>query len=200
MDGSAGEKVFAYPKSKTVAERSAWDWIEKEGGNVEHATVNPVDVFGPVLSGDFATSDELVSQLLKGELPAMPQPSLGIVDVRDVAEVHFKAMADPQAKNQRFLACADGAFAYVKDIANILKQQLPAQETKKIPSMVAPNFLVKLMGLVDPAANLVASELGKTKACSNEKMKSRLGMQFRSTEEAIISCAKSLKEHGVVKS
>ncbi|EME44530.1 hypothetical protein DOTSEDRAFT_88654 [Dothistroma septosporum NZE10] len=200
LDGSKGEKVSAYPKSKTVAERSAWDYIQKEGGNLELATVNPVGVFGPVLSGDFATSVELVSRLLKGEIPAMPQLALGIVDVRDVAEVHFKAMSDPKAANQRFVACADGAFPYVKDIASILKKELPAQDTKKIPSMVAPNFMVKLMGLFDPAANLVAGELGKTKACSNEKTKTTLQMRFRSTEEAIVSCAKSLKEHGVVKS
>ncbi|KAK4610130.1 hypothetical protein CLAFUW4_14149 [Fulvia fulva] len=200
LDGSKGEKVFAYPKSKTVAERSAWDWIQKEGGSLELATVNPVGVFGPVLSGDFATSVEIVSRLLKGEMPVMPQLAFGIVDVRDVAEVHFKAMTDPKAKNQRFIACADGTFLYIKDIANILKKELPAQDTKKVPSMVAPNFLVKLMGFVDPAASLVASELGKRKACSNETTKTTLGMKFRSTDEAIVSCAKSLKEHGVVKS
>ncbi|MGC1944765.1 MAG: aldehyde reductase, partial [Candidatus Acidiferrales bacterium] len=95
--------IAPYVKSKTLAERAAWDFIDKEGGNPELSVVNPVGVFGPVLSADYSTSILLVQRLMKG-MPGCPRLYFGVVDVRDVADLHIRAMTDPAAKGERFLA------------------------------------------------------------------------------------------------
>ena len=112
--------VQPYQKSKTIAERAAWDFIAREGGGLEFAMVNPVGVFGPVLGPDYSTSIVLVKRLLDGSLPGCPDIWFGGVDVRDVADLHLKAMTDPAARGERFLATA-GDFVSVRQIAQILK-------------------------------------------------------------------------------
>jgi len=93
----------AYVKSKTLAERAAWEFIARDGGALELAVVNPVVVFGPVLGPDFSTSVQLLRLLMNGRMPRCPRLSFGIVDVRDVADLHLRAMIDPKAKGERFL-------------------------------------------------------------------------------------------------
>ena len=105
--------IAAYTKSKTLAERAAWDFIAREGSGLELAVVNPVGVFGPVLGPDYATSIQLVQRLMDGALPGCPRLYFGIVDVRDVADLHLRAMTDAAAKNERFLAVA-GDFITTK--------------------------------------------------------------------------------------
>ena len=101
-----GDDVRAYTKSKTLAERAAWDFIAKEGGALELAVVNPVGVFGPVLGSDYSTSILLVQRLMDGAMPGCPRLWFGLVDVRDVADMHLRCMTDPAAKGERFLAVA----------------------------------------------------------------------------------------------
>ncbi|CAK3866615.1 aldehyde reductase [Lecanosticta acicola] len=200
IDGSKGVKVPPYQKSKTIAEKAAWDWIAKEGGSMDLAVVNPVGVFGPVLSGDFAASVQVVSRLLNGEIPACPNLAIGAVDVRDVADLHLRAMTDPKAAGQRYLACADsGPGISMKEIAHVLKKNLPGKESRRVTTRTAPNFLVKLMGLFDPAIGLIVPELGVVVKASNEKAKTQLGWSPRSQEDAIVASGKSLIECGVVK-
>jgi nucleoside-diphosphate-sugar epimerase len=117
----AGDDVQPYAKSKTLAERAAWDFIAREGGRLELAVVNPVGVFGPVLGPDYSTSILLVQRLLDGAMPGCPQLDFGVVDVRDVADLHIRAMTDPAAKGGRFLAVA-GDFMSIRDIARVLKK------------------------------------------------------------------------------
>lgn len=109
-------KVSAYVKSKTLAERAAWDFIAAEGGRLELAAVNPVGIFGPVLGSDHSTSTEFVQRMMKGAMPGLPRLSFGVVDARDVAELHVRAMTNPVAKGQRFLAVA-GDFMTVREMA-----------------------------------------------------------------------------------
>src|SRR5689334_9624038 len=99
-----GADVQPYIKSKTLAERAAWDFIAQEGGGLELSVVNPVGIFGPVLGPDYSTSILLVQKLMDGAMPGCPRLQFGIVDVRDVADLHIRAMADPAAKGERFLA------------------------------------------------------------------------------------------------
>ena len=101
-----GDDVRPYVKSKTLAERAAWDFIAKEGGNLELSVVNPVGVFGPVLGPDYSTSILIVQRLMDGALPGCPKLYFGVVDVRDVADLHLRAMTHPAAKGERFLAVA----------------------------------------------------------------------------------------------
>jgi nucleoside-diphosphate-sugar epimerase len=98
--------VMPYQKSKTLAERAAWDFIAKEGGGLELSVINPVGVFGPVLGPDYSTSILLVQRLLDGATPGVPQLYFGVVDGRDVANLHIRAMTHPAAKGERFLAVA----------------------------------------------------------------------------------------------
>jgi dihydroflavonol-4-reductase len=98
----AGPDVAAYPKSKTIAERAAWDFTASEGGRLELSVVNPVAIFGPVLSGDYAPSILFVKRLMDGAIPACPRLYFGTVDVRDVADLHLRAMTHPAAKGERF--------------------------------------------------------------------------------------------------
>ncbi len=111
-----GEDVRPYVKSKTLAERAAWDFIASEGGDLELSVVNPVGVFGPVLGPDYSTSILLVQRLMDGAMPGCPRLYFGIVDVRDVADLHIRAMTHPGAKGERFLAVA-GDFMSMRDIA-----------------------------------------------------------------------------------
>src|ERR1700681_3753569 len=112
--------VSPYVKSKTLAERAAWDFIGREGGALELAVVNPVGVFGPVLGPDYSTSIHLVQRMLDGALPGSPRLSLGVVDVRDLADLHLRAMTHLAAMGQRFLAVA-GDFMTMLEIAQLLK-------------------------------------------------------------------------------
>src|ERR1700743_3481400 len=115
----------AYPKSKTLAERAAWDFIAKEGRGLELAVVNPVGIFGPVLGADYATSILLVQRLMDGAMPGCPKLYFGAVDVRDVADLHVRAMTYLEAKNERFLAVA-GDFLSIVEIAKVLKSRMGA--------------------------------------------------------------------------
>ena len=118
-----GEDVRAYVKSKTLAERAAWDFIAKEGNKLELSVVNPVGVFGPVLGPDYATSILLVQRLLDGAMPGCPKLYFGVVDVRDVADLHIRAMTHPAANGERFLAVT-GDFLSIQDIARAFSVSL----------------------------------------------------------------------------
>src|SRR6185436_6937581 len=115
-----GDDVQAYAKSKTLAERAAWDFIANEGGDLELSVVNPVGVFGPVLGPDYSISILLVQRLMDGAMPGCPRLYFGVVDVRDVADLHIRAMTHPAAGGERFLAVA-GDFMSIQDIARVLK-------------------------------------------------------------------------------
>lgn len=183
--------VSAYAKSKTLAERAAWDFIEREGGSLELSTVNPTGVFGPVLGPDYSTSIQLLQRLLEGAMPGCPQLSFGIVDVRDVADLHLKAMIDPSAKGERFLAVA-GDFMTIREIAVLLKSRLGAAAGRRIPTRVLPNWLVRLVAKFDASIAQIVPELGRTKNATNEKAKRLLGWKPRSNGEAILATAESL--------
>jgi nucleoside-diphosphate-sugar epimerase len=189
--------VSAYAKSKTIAERAAWDFIARENGKLELAVVNPVGVFGPVLGTDLSTSILLVKRFMDGEVPGAPKLSFGIVDVRDVASLHLLAMTDPAAKGERFLAVA-GDFMQMVDIAKVLKARLGAIAAK-VPTRELPNWLVRLAGLRDPAIRLITHELGKIKNATNEKAKRMLGWKPLSNEEALVATGESLARLGILK-
>jgi nucleoside-diphosphate-sugar epimerase len=192
-----GGNVTAYAKSKTIAERAAWDFVAKEGGGLELSVVNPVGVFGPVLGPDYSTSILLVQRLMDGAMPGVPRLSFGVVDVRDVVDLHIRAMTDPAAKGERFLAIA-GDFMSILEIAKVLKGHMGAA-AKRVPTRVLPNWLVRLATLRDPAVKQIVPELGKVKNASNEKAKRMLGWAPRSNEEAIVATAESLVRLGLLK-
>jgi len=186
-----------YAKSKTIAEREAWDFIAREGGGLELTVVNPVGVLGPVLGPDYSTSILLVKRLLDGAMPGCPDFRFGVVDVRDVADLHLRAMTDPAARSERFLATA-GDFVSVLQIAQMLKDD--AGETAgKVPTRPLPSWLMRVIALLDPAVKQVLPELGKYKNASNEKARRLLGWAPRSPREAVLATALSLSALGLLK-
>ncbi|KXL48841.1 MAG: hypothetical protein FE78DRAFT_288100 [Acidomyces sp. 'richmondensis'] len=190
--------VPPYQKSKTIAERAAWDFVTKNAGSIELAVVNPTLILGPVLSKRYASSVELVSRLINGQIPGCPDLVFGVVDVRDVASLHILAMTDPKANGQRFLATADGKFLSVHDMALALKNRL-GEKAKKVSTRKLPNILLRILGFFDPSVRMVLPELSKYKNASNEKAKATLGWQPRSPEDALVATVQSLEQLGLVK-
>ena len=191
-----GDDVLPYVKSKTLAERAAWDFIANEGANLELSVVNPVGVFGPVLGPDYSTSIMLVQRLMDGDMPGCPRLSFGVVDVRDVADLHIRAMTHHAAKGERFLAVA-GDFMSIRDIAKVLKNRMGAW-AKKVPTLQLPNWLVRIAALRDPAVKQILPELGKRKNATSEKARRLLGWAPRSNEDAIVATAESLVRLGLL--
>ncbi len=185
-----GGGVGAYVKSKTLAERAAWDFIAREGGALELSVVNPVGVFGPVLGPDYSTSIQIVQRLMDGAMPGCPRLSFGIVDVRDVADLHLRAMTNPAARGERFLAVA-GDFVTIQEIAQVLKARM-GDRARRVPTRVLPDWMVRLVSLFDSSVALIVPELGKFKNATNEKARRVLGWSPRSNEDAIVATAESL--------
>jgi nucleoside-diphosphate-sugar epimerase len=192
-----GADVMPYTKSKTLAERAAWDFIAREGAGLELAVVNPVGVFGPVLGPDYATSILLVERLMNGTMPGVPRICFGVVDARDVADLHLRAMTHPAAKSERFLAVA-GDFMWIAEIAKTLKARL-GETAKRVPTRELPNWLVKLATLREPAVKQITPELGKWKNATSEKAQRILGWNPRSREDSVVATAESLVRLGLVK-
>jgi nucleoside-diphosphate-sugar epimerase len=192
-----GEDVHPYAKSKTLAERAAWDFVAREGGALELSVVNPVAVFGPALGADYSTSILLVQRLMDGAVPGCPRLYFGIVDVRDIADLHIRAMTHPAAKGERLLGVA-GDFMSIREIAEVLKTRLGAA-ARRVPTRQVPNWLVRMVAMLDPTVQQIVPELGKVKNGAGEKARRLLGWSPRSREDAIVATAESLVRLGLLK-
>jgi nucleoside-diphosphate-sugar epimerase len=189
-------QVSAYVKSKTLAERAAWDFIDREGGDLELAVVNPVGIFGPVLGKDVSSSIELVRRMMNGSLPALPHMFFGVVDVRDVADLHLRAMTDPAAAGNRFLAIA-GEPMTLPEMAAVLRERLgPA--ARRVSKRVMPDSVVKSIAFFVPSLRQIVPELGRAKPATSEKARRVLGWDPRSNEDALTATGESLVRLGVV--
>ena len=185
----------AYTRSKTIAERAAWDYVNGEGKGLELAVINPAAVLGPVMSGDLSASLELLTMPLSGKIPAVPRVGFGIVDVRDVAAAQVAAMTVPGAAGERFLVSQP--FMWFSDVADVLRDAFPAY-AKKLPKGTMPDFMLKIVAVFNPALKQVIPELGRQRQISNEKARTILGWTPRTANEAIIDGAQSLIDAGVV--
>jgi nucleoside-diphosphate-sugar epimerase len=192
---SAG--LTAYVKSKTLAERAAWNFIATEGGKLELSVVNPVAVFGPVLGPDYSTSILLVQKMMAGAVPGCPRLWFGVVDVRDVADLHIRAMTHPAAKGERFLAVA-GDFMPMLELAAVLRRRM-GEAANKVPTGQLPNWLVRIAALWNPAVKQILPELGKMKNAGNAKARRILGWAPRSNEDSIVATAESLVRLGLLR-
>jgi nucleoside-diphosphate-sugar epimerase len=192
-----GAGVSAYAKSKTLAERAAWDFMAREGGALELAVVNPVAVFGPALGADFSTSIEIIRRMMDGALPALPRMTLGVVDVRDVADLHLLAMTAPEAAGERFLAVA-GGFVSLREIGLMLRRRMGAA-ARRVPTRELPDWLLRVVALVDKSVGQIVPELGKRKDATAAKAAHVLGWTPRSAEDAVVATAESLLRLGLLK-
>jgi nucleoside-diphosphate-sugar epimerase len=192
-----GPGVSAYAKSKTVAERAAWEFAGADGGSPELAVINPVAVLGPLLGPDASTSIELVKRLVDGSMPGTPKVAYGLVDVRDVADLHVRAMTAPEAAGERFIALGED-FRWISEMGAWLREALPPERAKKIPKRELPNLLVRVASRFDGALRQLTPELGVRKRATNEKARRVLGWTPRGDREAVIASAESLIALGVV--
>ncbi len=192
-----GPDVQPYAKSKTLAERAAWDYVQRNGADMELAVVNPVGVFGPVLGPDYSTSILLFQRLLDGAMPGCPRLYFGVVDVRDVADLHIRCMTDPAAKGERFIACS-GDFMTVQEIAKVLKARM-GKWARRVPTRQIPDWMVKLAALRDPAVKQILPELGKEKNATSAKAQNLLGWTPIAREDSIVATAESMVRLGLTK-
>ncbi|GAB4016149.1 SDR family oxidoreductase [Spirosoma koreense] len=189
--------LSAYNKSKVLAERAAWDFMAAEGGNLELSVVNPVGIFGPSLGPDLSSGFELLKRVLEGSMKRIPNMTLGIVDVRDVADLHIRAMTSPSANGQRFLAIA-GDIMSLPQIARFLNDRL-GDKLRHIATQRLPDWIVRVAALFSPTARNVVPLLGRYRTASNEKARTLLGWKPRSNEEALLATANSLIQFGFLK-
>jgi nucleoside-diphosphate-sugar epimerase len=189
--------VTPYVRSKTLAERAAWDFVGREGGDLELATVNPVGVFGPAIGTDLSASLELLLALLNGRYPAVPRGTVNAVDVRDVADLHVRAMRHPDAAGERFLAVSGDAFEYV-ELSRLMRAELGAV-ARRATTRVLPDWVVRAAAPFVGEARTIAAELGRRVDASHEKATRVLGWTPRSREEAVLAAARSLVDLGLVR-
>ena len=182
--------IQPYIKSKMVAERAAWGFIEAEGGELELSVINPVGIFGPVLGPDYASSVAIIKAMLDGQMPFAPRVSFGMTDVRDVAALHILAMTSPKAVGERFIAVSGEPISML-EVARILRRELGAAAAKA-PVRQMPDWLVRLMSRVVPKLRNVVPQLGIVRRASNQKSRDVLGWQPRQTEQIVIDTAESL--------
>ncbi|WP_224372294.1 SDR family oxidoreductase [Hyalangium versicolor] len=187
--------VASYQKSKTLSERAAWDFIGSEGRGLELSAVNPVAVLGPALGADYSHSIRLIKNLMDGQ-PGCPKVNSGFVDVRDVADLHLRAMTYPAAKGERFLAIT-GESMWMADVAKVLRLRM-GTAASQVPTRVLPNWLVRLMALGNPALKGIVPLLGVNMNATSEKARRLLGWAPRSREEAIVATAESLIRLGLL--
>ncbi len=182
-----------YGRSKTIAERAAWDFVKERGDTNRLAVVNPSAILGPTLSDDRSYSLQAVERLLGGA-PGVPRIGFSFVDVRDVADLQIRAMAAPEAAGERFLGA--GPFLWMSDAAQILDDRLGPEV--KVTTRKVPNFVVRGMARFDPSLRSVVNQLGQRRVMSSEKAKTRLGWSPRPIEQTLVDTAESLMRVGAV--
>jgi nucleoside-diphosphate-sugar epimerase len=187
------EGLTPYVRSKTFAERAAWDFVEQRGEEDKLAVVNPGAIVGPVLSDDLSYSLETIERMLKG-MPGVPRLGFNFVDVRDVAALEIEAMANPAAGGQRLVAVTE--WLWMDEVGEILRRRL-GERASKVPTRTVPNFVVRGMSLVDPGIRSIVGLLGKKTELSSEKARSTVGWSPRSMEDTIAETAESLIREGV---
>jgi dihydroflavonol-4-reductase len=187
--------VSAYAQSKTIAERAAWDLIKSSGGATTLATVNPALVLAPVLSNDFSDSVKVVQRLLAGTVPGIPRIGFNIVDARDVADLHLRAMTMPEAAGQRFIAA--GQWAWFSDLAAILRAKL-GKDAAKVPTRKVPDFVLRFVSIFDRELTAVTPMLGHKHDHTSAKAQKILGWRLRPLEETVVDTAWSLIKEGLV--
>jgi dihydroflavonol-4-reductase len=183
----------AYTRSKTIAERAAWAELPKLSRPLEWVAINPGLVLGPVLGQDSSASVQVVTKLLKGEIPGIPRLGYPVVDVRDLAKLELLAMTMPQPAGQRYIG--SGPFISMVDIAG--KRSL-GEKAKKVPTRRLPDWLVRLVGHFDIEVRGQLFELGKVRRPSSAKAEKELGWSCRPVEQTLVDTAKSLQAVGAL--
>jgi dihydroflavonol-4-reductase len=179
--------VTPYAMSKTLAERAAWDFARDEAPDMALSTINPAFVLGPALDGHFGTSVKVVERLLRARDPMVPNFGFPVVDVRDVAEAHIRAMERPETAGKRYIV-AD-RFLWFPEMARILKEAFP---DRRIVTRVAPDMVVRFLGIFDKAIRSIVPILGQREDLNGARARDALGLDFIDGRKALVETARSL--------
>jgi dihydroflavonol-4-reductase len=182
-------QLNAYQKSKTLAEQAAWQFMRDYHGPTTLTTILPGSVFGPVLLAENLGSVQVIDRLLQGRLPGNPRIGFEVVDVRDLADVHIRAMTEAQAAGQRFIAA--GEFLWMTDIAKVLHAKL-GREARKVPTRTLPDIVLRFFSVFDPMLRVATPRLGRKHLHTSEKAQRLLGWQRRPEAVTVVDCAESL--------
>jgi len=184
--------LIPYRRSKTLAEKAAWEYMAGYEGPTTLTTILPGAVLGPILRTSNIGSVGIIARMVRGSMPGTPRIGLEVVDVRDLADIHIRAMTSPEAAGQRFLAT--GEFVWMRDIARTLRAGLGA-DGKKVSTRQLPDLVVRLAArFLDPSLRPIMPALGRRNRHSTEKARRVLGWQPRPAAETVVDCAKSLIE------
>lgn len=182
-------KVDAYRLSKRLAERAAWDFVKANDIPTMLTTILPGAVFGPVLTLEKPGSVQVIGRLMQGRFPANPRLGFEVVDVRDLADAHIRAMTSAAAAGERFLAVGD--FMWMSDISRTLRSQL-GQAASKVPTRTLPDFVFRLIALLDPSLRAMIPRLGRKHRHTSAKAREVLGWRPRPAPVTLADCARSL--------
>ena len=191
----AEKGLSEYARSKTLAERAAWEFTEGSSGGMALATVLPGMILGPVLAKSVSGSVEVVSRMLQGKVPALPRIGFSTLDVRDLADLHIRAMEAPPAAGQRFVAVS--SFLWLADIARLLREHLGARAAK-VPTRALPDFVLRLSAWFSAEAAFMAPMLGRRREFHSSKAETLLGWRPRPASQAVLDCAESLIRQNLV--
>ncbi|MFI5610655.1 NAD-dependent epimerase/dehydratase family protein [Amycolatopsis sp. NPDC051903] len=182
-------RLNPYRRSKAVAERAAWDFMAGHGGSTTLTTILPGAVLGPVLDGQALGSVQLIGTLLGGRVPGVPRLGYGVSDVRDLADLHLRAMLAPAAAGERFIGV--GEFLWLRDAAREIREKLgPA--ASRVPTRGLPDFVLRALALVNSGVREVAPDLGRKNVYTSAKALRLLGWQPRPAGTTVLDCARSL--------
>jgi len=175
-----------YFRSKTIAEKAAWDFINNDTSGLELTTICPGAILGPILEKDFGTSANIVIKAMDGSSPAIPKIGFDMVDVRSVADLHIRAMENPEAAGERFVGSA--GFLSFKEVASILREKYP---DKKVPKFSLPDFIIRLFSNIDKTIKPILVDLGTERKVNNKKAIKLLGWEPIPAKDAVLACAES---------
>jgi nucleoside-diphosphate-sugar epimerase len=184
-----GRSFDAYRLSKILAERAGWDFMAGHSSSTTLTTILPGAVFGPVLTQENLGSVQIVQRLLQGRLAGIPRLGFWVVDVRDLAELHIRAMTSPEAAGQRFIAAGD--FMWMRDIASALHSGLGAR-AGQVPTRGLPDVVVRIVSLFVPELRMLTPDLGRKNDLTSQKAQRLLGFAPRPAITTILDCAESL--------
>jgi nucleoside-diphosphate-sugar epimerase len=188
-DGNDSSRT-PYVRSKTLAEQAAWQHVRDAGAQERLAVVNPGAIIGPVLNDDHSYSIQAIQRLLEG-MPAAPKLGFSFVDVRDVADLHIRAMTADAAGGERFIATDE--FLWFGEVAAVLRERL-GKAARKAPTRVAPNIVIRAMALFDGGIRSVVGDLGQRSWFTSDKARSRLGWTTRPVADSIEDTGRSLTQ------
>ena len=188
-------KLGPYRLAKTLAERAAWDLMASQPGPTTLATILPAAVVGPVFSADYAHAAQLVQRMLSGKVPRFPHLGFCVVDVRDVVDLHLRAMTAPAAAGERFIAASD--WMWMADVARVLRTEL-GDDAKKVPTRSMPDLVLRLVALFQRPVRFVLPLLGRKHVFTSAKARKVLGWDPRPAAVTIIDSARSAMAAGLV--